>query len=88
MQREINADEIGEDKLPTVYMETDLENEVLDILKNLPEKYKDVFLLKYSADMENSEIAKVCGIKEVTVRGCRTGGAIYGLRRKLCCQMV
>ncbi len=68
MQREINADEIGEDKLPTVYMETDLENEVLDILKNLPEKYKDVFLLKYSADMENSEIAKACGIKEATVR--------------------
>ena len=49
-------------------METDLENEVLDILKNLPEKYKDVFLLKYSADMENSEIGKAGGIKEATVR--------------------
>ena len=68
LKREINADEIQEEKLPTVYMETDLENEVLDILKNLPEKYKEVFLLKYSAEMENSEIAKICGIKETTVR--------------------
>ena len=68
MKREINADEIGEEKLPAVCMDSDLENGVLDILKNLPEKYRDVFLLKYSAEMENSEIAKVCGIKEATVR--------------------
>ena len=61
MKREINADEIGEEKLPAVCMESDLENGVLDILKNLPEKYRDVFLLKYSAE-------KVCGIKEATVR--------------------
>ena len=39
-----------------------------NILRNLPEKYRDIFLLKYSADMDNSEIAKVCGIKEGTVR--------------------
>ena len=68
IQREINEDEVGEEKLPAVYMETDIENEVLNVLKNLPEKYRDIFLLKYSADMENSEIAKVCGIKEATVR--------------------
>ena len=43
MKREINADEIGEEKLPAVCMESDLENGVLDILKNLPEKYRDVF---------------------------------------------
>lgn len=69
MQREINTDEIEEEKMPASYLkETDMENRVLDILKNLPEKYKDIFLLKYSADMENREIAKVCGIKEGTVR--------------------
>ena len=68
IQREINEGEVGEEKLPAVYMETDIENEVLNVLKNLPEKYRDIFLLKYSADMENSEIAKVCGIKEATVR--------------------
>ena len=50
------------------YMETDIENEVLDILKNLPIKYRDVFLLKYSAHLENSEIARLCGIQEGTVR--------------------
>ena len=31
-------------------------------------KYRDVFLLKYSAKLENREIAKLCGIQEVTVR--------------------
>lgn len=68
IQREVNTDEVEEEKLPAVYMETDIENGVLNILKSLPEKYKDIFLLKYSAELENSEIAKVCGIKEATVR--------------------
>ena len=86
MQREINADEIGEDKLPTVYMETDLENEVLDILKNLPEKYKDVFLLKYSADMENSFIRTVEGGASMdqrclqTAQTCSSAGHLCGCR--------
>ena len=46
----------------------------------LPEKYKDVFLLKYSAEMENSEIAKVCGIKEAISAGLqphRCSGPLY-----------
>ena len=55
--------------MPATYMkETDTENEILNILRNLPEKYKDIFLLKYSANMDNREIAKVCGIREGTVR--------------------
>ncbi|MCI9141147.1 MAG: RNA polymerase sigma factor [Lachnospiraceae bacterium] len=69
MQREITTDEIEEEKMPATYMkETDTENEILNILRNLPEKYKDIFLLKYSANMDNREIAKVCGIREGTVR--------------------
>ncbi len=68
IQKEVDTDEVEEDKMPAAYMETDIENGVLNILKNLPEKYKDIFLLKYSAELENSEIAKVCGIKEATVR--------------------
>lgn len=50
------------------YIESDLENSVLDILKNLPLKYRDVFMLKYVNHMENREIAEVCGIQEGTVR--------------------
>lgn len=50
------------------YIESDLENGVLDILKNLPLKYRDVFMLKYVNHMENREIAEVCGILEGTVR--------------------
>lgn len=31
-------------------------------------KYRDIFLLKYSAHLDNKEIAKLCGIQEGTVR--------------------
>ena len=68
IQREVYMDELREEELPVSYMETDLENDILDILKNLPVKYRDIFLLKYSAHMENSEIARLCGIQEGTVR--------------------
>ena len=68
IQKEIYMDELKEENVPTTYMETDVENNVLDILKNLPVKYRDIFLLKYSAHMENSEIARLCGIQEGTVR--------------------
>lgn len=67
MQKEIYIDELDEDILLS-YTETDVENSVLDVLKNLPVKYRDIFLLNYSAKLENREIAKLCGIQEVTVR--------------------
>ena len=41
---------------------------MLDILKNLPPKYRDIFLLKYSAHLENREIARICGLREGTIR--------------------
>ncbi len=53
--------------IPT-YIDSELENGILDILKNLPLKYRDVFMLKYVNHMENQEIAEVCGILEGTVR--------------------
>ncbi|MBD5512428.1 MAG: RNA polymerase sigma factor [Lachnospiraceae bacterium] len=68
IKREIYMDEFGEEDLPITYMETDLDNDVLDILKKLPIKYRDIFLLKYSANLANSEIARLCGIQEGTVR--------------------
>lgn len=66
--KEIYVDELGEGNMPVTYMETDIENRVLDVLKNLPVKYRDVFLLKYSSRLENEEIAKICGITESAVR--------------------
>ncbi|MDE6607573.1 MAG: RNA polymerase sigma factor [Lachnospiraceae bacterium] len=68
VQREVYVDELVGKDIPVVYMETDLENDVLDILKNLPVKYRDIFLLKYSGNLENREIARLCGIQEGTVR--------------------
>ncbi|MCH5342914.1 MAG: RNA polymerase sigma factor [Acetatifactor sp.] len=68
IKKEIYIDELGEEGLPISYMETNVDNNILDVLKNLPIKYRDIFLLKYSAHMKNSEIAKICGIQEVTVR--------------------
>ena len=68
MQKEIYMDELGEENAPLNYMETGVENEILEILKNLPVKYRDVFLLKYSSNLDNAQIADICGIQEVTVR--------------------
>lgn len=68
IQREVYMDELREEDMPVSYMETDLENDILDILKNLPVKYRDILLLKYSSHLENSEIARLCGIQEGTVR--------------------
>lgn len=68
MQREILMDELGESETALSYLETDVDNQVLDILKNLPVKYRDVFLLKYSSRLENKEIAAILRITEGTVR--------------------
>lgn len=68
IHKEIYIDELGEARLPMSYMETTMDNNILDVLKNLPIKYRDIFLLKYSANLENKEIARICGIREGTVR--------------------
>lgn len=68
MKKEIYVDELAESEQPLTYMETDIDNRILDILKNLPVKYRDVFLLKYSSHMENKEIAQVLRITEGNVR--------------------
>lgn len=43
MKEEMFIDELGEDAGPITYLKTDIDNEILDILKNLPVKYRDVF---------------------------------------------
>lgn len=68
MKSETMLDEVVEKDSYAAYIESDLENGILDILKNLPLKYRDVFMLKYVNHMENREIAEVCGILEGTVR--------------------
>lgn len=66
--REIYIDELPEGEEPLAYMAPQEEYGVLNILKNLPPKYRDIFLLKYSAHLENAEIARICNIREGTVR--------------------
>ncbi len=68
MKKEIHVDELAESEQPLTYMESDLDNQILDILKNLPVKYRDVFLLKYSSHMDNKEIAQMLRITEGNVR--------------------
>ncbi len=51
-------DELEECNVPVTYAETDVDDGILDILRCLPVKYRDVFLLKYSGNMDNDEIAK------------------------------
>jgi len=45
-----------------------VDNNILNVLKNLPDKYRDVFLLKYSVGLGNKEIARMLGISEENVR--------------------
>ena len=46
----------------------DTSSPLLDAVQNLPAKYKDVILLRFSFDMDNEAIAKQLGITESTVR--------------------
>ena len=68
MKREIFVDELGKTGEPVSYMETDTDNSVLEILKNLPVMYRDEFMLKYSSRLENNEIARMLRISEANVR--------------------
>lgn len=68
VKKEIYIDELGENVGPITYIETDIDNEVLNVLKNLPVKYRDIFILKYSSHMSNSEISKIMDIPEGTIR--------------------
>ena len=75
-QREIYVDELEECNVPVTYAETDVDDGILDILRCLPVKYRDVFLLKYSGKMDNDEIAKVLNITEGTIRQRLSRGKI------------
>ena len=68
VKKETLLEEAVEKDEYVTYIESDLENGILDILKNLPLKYRDVFMLKYVNHMDNREIAEACGILEGTVR--------------------
>ena len=68
MKREVCVEDVRDDQMPLFYMETDMDNRVLNILKNLPVKYREVFLLKYSGRLENREIAQLLRITEGAVR--------------------
>ena len=75
-QREIYVDELEECNVPVTYAETDVDDGILDILRCLPVKYRDVFLLKYSSNMDNNEIAKVLNITKGTIRQRLSRGKI------------
>lgn len=68
MKHEVYVDELANMSGELTYEETDVDNRVLDTLKNLPVKYRDVFLLKYASGMENKEIAELLRISEGAVR--------------------
>ena len=59
---------MNEVETPVVNLESEMENKYLTILKELPEGIRDVFLLKYSSQFENSEIAEIMNISEENVR--------------------
>lgn len=53
----------------TIFVKEDIEeNGIVKAIYNLPDKYRDIFLLKYSSGFEYSEIADILNITESTVR--------------------
>ncbi len=56
MQNEIYVDELGESDTPLTYVESDMDNRILEILKSLLVKYRDVFILKYANRLDNDEM--------------------------------
>lgn len=74
MKKEVYVDELEENENLAVEME--VENRVLEVLKNLPVKYRDVFLLKYTSGLANSEIARTLRISEKAVEQRVTRGKV------------
>jgi len=66
IEKEIYFDEIGDFELSIIQDEE--ENQNVDIIRQLPIKYRDVFLLKYSSEYSNKDIARILGITEGNVR--------------------
>lgn len=69
VRREMYYDEV-EDEIAMTYEceDTDIDNRVLNILMNLPVKYRDIFLLKFSSGYSIQEISKILNIPEGTIR--------------------
>lgn len=55
-------------ELPMSYFMEEEENVVLIALRKLPAQYRDIFLLKYSSELDNKEIAMLLNLTEGTVR--------------------
>lgn len=74
MKREIPADEDEDSDIYIYDKGKDLsdilctDNKVLNVIRNLPMKYKEVYLLKFVNGYNNREIAKILNISEETVR--------------------
>lgn len=49
-------------------IQMDEENRVICIINQLPDTYKEIFVLKYVNDYDNAEISKVLNISEATIR--------------------
>lgn len=74
LNQEISVDEDEEKDILISSKEMDLcdilseENSLMNIIRNLPDKYRDVFLLKYVSEYDNKKIAKILNISEEAVR--------------------
>lgn len=74
LNQEISVEENEEAEIFITNEEKDLsdvvseESPLLKIIRNLPTKYRDVFLLKYINEYDNKKIAKILNVSEEVVR--------------------
>ena len=70
LEKEVYFDEVTSDTALYYSSKNDSEheNKIYDAIRNLPVKYRDIIILKYSSGYTNSEIADIMNISEDNVR--------------------
>lgn len=70
MERESAIDDLENDALAVFcnYAEVEEKNRVLEVLRGLPDQYRDIFLLRYGNSLSTKQVADTVGLKEDTVR--------------------
>ncbi len=63
----------GENNLETLEISIDAKK-MIEIIKKLPSIYQEILILKYVEEMENSEIAKIVGKRESSIRSLTSRG--------------
>ncbi|MBR1743845.1 MAG: sigma-70 family RNA polymerase sigma factor [Lachnospiraceae bacterium] len=67
-EHETGMDSLNEKENPVMGINSDVDNRVIEAFYKLPDKYRDVFFLKYSSGYDNKAVSEILEISEAAVR--------------------